>query len=186
MYGFKRRVYVSLGITASTTVALGITRGRSGDNPTRLFCNYAQTSPCLPLEGRVIRESPQFYKATQTKFGLHIQVPPRHGKPFTYHRSVGLRSNSLLPIMVRDVYRVICAVILANIIMYYIITAGSLAWVATTISVTMISRLMLNLHDAASGVFSLTFTAQCDQPEHELDAIQFRTRRWSEGYETHV
>ncbi|KAJ7501248.1 hypothetical protein B0H11DRAFT_2225064 [Mycena galericulata] len=92
-------------------------------------------------------------------------------------------------------YRVICAVNVANIVMLYsgnIITAGSLTWFASAISVTMISRLMLNLHDAANGSFSLTSTAQYERPEHEneleLGPIRFRTsgRRWSEGSETHV
>ncbi|KAJ6507046.1 hypothetical protein C8R45DRAFT_971378 [Mycena sanguinolenta] len=48
----------------------------------------------------------------------------------------------------------LCLVNLANIFMLYygdVVTAGSLAWVASAISVTMVSRLILNLHDATSG-----------------------------------
>ncbi|KAJ7259945.1 hypothetical protein B0H12DRAFT_406485 [Mycena haematopus] len=48
----------------------------------------------------------------------------------------------------------ICLVNLENIFMLYygdILTAGSLAWIASAISVTMVSRLILNLHDAASA-----------------------------------
>ncbi|KAJ7501217.1 hypothetical protein B0H11DRAFT_756494 [Mycena galericulata] len=175
MYGFNRRVFVSLGIAAATTLALGIW---SMIGPEVVVLKTA-------LPGcHVTTPRPEAIRAAVAWEALLICdiliLCLTLRRAVTYHRSVGLSSGSLLPIMVRDgalYFGVICAMNLANIIMYYsgdIITAGSLAWFATAISVTMISRLMLNLHDAANGDFPLTFTAQYDHPEHELDPIQFR------------
>ncbi|KAJ7501204.1 hypothetical protein B0H11DRAFT_2275486 [Mycena galericulata] len=191
MYGFNRRVFVSLGIAAVTTVALGIWSvigPEVGLETTLPGCHVTTPRP------EAIRESRHFYQATRTKFGAYRLVYDIFilcltlRRAVTYHRSVGLSSGSLLPLMFRDgalYFGLICTVNLANIVMLYsgdIITAGSLAWFASAISVTMISRLMLNLHDAAKGTFSLMSTAQYDRPEHEhgieltqLDPMQFRT-----------
>ncbi|KAJ7315053.1 hypothetical protein DFH08DRAFT_426062 [Mycena albidolilacea] len=63
---------------------------------------------------------------------------------------------SLLRTMFRDgavYFGMICLVNVANIVMLYLgdmIISGSLAWFACCISATMISRLMLNLHDASN------------------------------------
>ncbi|KAJ6615183.1 hypothetical protein B0H10DRAFT_2220535 [Mycena sp. CBHHK59/15] len=111
-------------------------------------------------------------------------------RAYTYHHTVGLESPSLLRTMFRDgavYFGMICLVNLANIVMLHamsvfpsslglrtpmdsqIITAGSLAWVACAISVTMISRLMLNLHDAANRQLETVTTLS-----GELETIQFR------------
>ncbi|KAJ7887190.1 hypothetical protein B0H13DRAFT_1888905 [Mycena leptocephala] len=104
MYGFNRKVLMSLAIAALTTVGLGA---------------WAVIGPETVLE--------------TSQPGCHVTTPKSQ-------RSVRMGR----PI------RMIALVNLANIIMLYIITAGSLAWVACSISVTMISRLMLNLHDTAN------------------------------------
>ncbi|KAJ7106589.1 hypothetical protein C8R44DRAFT_805557 [Mycena epipterygia] len=63
--------------------------------------------------------------------------------------------GSILDFMVRDgalYFAVLALVNFANILMYYLgnpWTASSLSWSTSTLSVTMISRLMLNLHKAA-------------------------------------
>ncbi|KAJ7473084.1 hypothetical protein B0H11DRAFT_2037255 [Mycena galericulata] len=175
MYGFNRRVFVSLGIAAATTLALGIW-SMIGPEVVVLKtalpgCHVTTPRPELRGLNSVHTGAAVAWEALLICDILILCLTLR--RAVTYHRSVGLSSGSLLPIML-TAYRVICAMNLANIIMYYIITAGSLAWFATAISVTMISRLMLNLHDAANGDFPLTFTAQYDHPEHELDPIQFR------------
>ncbi|KAJ7473119.1 hypothetical protein B0H11DRAFT_2037361 [Mycena galericulata] len=164
MYEFNRRLLISLGIAAVTTMSLGIVRPCLP--PVATWTNSAHTGTAAAWEAQLACDI------------LILCLTLRCA--VTYHRSVGLGSGSLLRIMVRDgksPFMVICAVNVANIVMLYIITAGSLTWFASAISVTMISRLMLNLHDAANGSFSLTFTAQCEHPEHvhELDTIRFGT-----------
>ncbi|KAF7354124.1 hypothetical protein MVEN_01099800 [Mycena venus] len=96
-------------------------------------------------------------------------------RAYTYHHTVGLESPSLLRTMFRDgavYFGMICVVNIVNIVMLYsgdIITAGSLAWVACCVSVTMISRLMLNLHDAANQQLDVGTSIN-----HEHETIQFR------------
>ncbi|KAJ7473113.1 hypothetical protein B0H11DRAFT_2282631 [Mycena galericulata] len=181
MYGFNRHVLVSLGICAITAVSLGIwavLRPEVTLVTTLPSCHVAMPRPEASRKSCAAAA----WEAQLVCDILILCLTLR--RAVTYHRSVGLGSGSLLPIMVRDgkgllaAYRIICAVNVANIVMLYsgdILTASSLAWFSSVISVTMISRLMLNLHDAASGSFSLTFTAQYDRQEHEreLDTIQF-------------
>ncbi|KAJ7473080.1 hypothetical protein B0H11DRAFT_2037235, partial [Mycena galericulata] len=182
MYGFNRRVFVSLGIAAVTTVALGIWSvigPEVGLETTLPGCHV--TTPRPELHGlNSVHTGVAVAWEAQLVYDIFILCLTLR-RAVTYHRSVGLSSGSLLPLMFRD-GKLICTVNLANIVMLYIITAGSLAWFASAISVTMISRLMLNLHDAAKGTFSLMSTAQYDRPEHEhgieltqLDPMQFRT-----------
>ncbi|KAJ7808806.1 hypothetical protein B0H14DRAFT_2868829 [Mycena olivaceomarginata] len=68
---------------------------------------------------------------------------------YTQTRDVELPSGSLWRVLVRD-GTVICLANLANILMYYINTATSLSGFTASLSVTMICRLMLNLHEAAA------------------------------------
>ncbi|KAJ7262027.1 hypothetical protein C8J57DRAFT_461504 [Mycena rebaudengoi] len=69
--------------------------------------------------------------------------------------------GSIIGFMFRDgamYFAVLAVVNLANILMFYIgdpWTASSLSWFTSTISVTLICRLMLNLHEAADvGIFT--------------------------------
>ncbi|KAJ7501238.1 hypothetical protein B0H11DRAFT_2189146 [Mycena galericulata] len=186
MYGFNRRVLVSLGIAVVTTVSLGIwaVLGPDVTLETTLPGCFVTTSRPKAIRFAVA------WEALLACDILILCLTLRHA--VTYHRTVGLISGSLFPIMVRDgasYFGVLCVVNVANIVMLYsgdIITADSLVWFASAISVTMISRLMLNLHDAANGSFSLTSTAQYNRPEHDLGPIRFRTSgsRRLEGDET--
>ncbi|KAJ7473116.1 hypothetical protein B0H11DRAFT_2282633 [Mycena galericulata] len=188
IYGFKWRVLVSLVIVAVVAVSLGIwavVRPEVTLETTPSSCFATMPRPTA------IRTA----TAWDAQLACDILILCLTlWRAVTYHRTVGLRSGSLLATMVRDgvlYFGVICAVNVANIVMLYsgdITTADSLTWFASAISVTMISRLMLNLHDAANGSFSLTSTAQYDRPAHELSSIRFRTpgSRRSEGHETHV
>ncbi|KAJ6564974.1 hypothetical protein DFH09DRAFT_1145416 [Mycena vulgaris] len=73
------------------------------------------------------------------------------------------RSNSIINLLIRDgaIYFVIMALMnLANILTYYIagpLLRGSLSTMASCMSVTLTSRLMLNLHSVdRTGIFSAT------------------------------
>ncbi|KAF8175931.1 hypothetical protein K438DRAFT_83497 [Mycena galopus ATCC 62051] len=164
MYGFSRRVFAALGVAAVITISLGV---------------WAVLGPEVTLAMNL----PGCHVATS-----HTQAawPPR-GRPsltlrraHTYHRSIGLRSQSLLGTMVRDgavYFGMICVVNMANIFMLYygdIVTAGSLAWVASSISVTMISRLILNIHKATSAdvVTSAMNTKEAAQSEAGVPLFQ--------------
>ncbi|KAJ7810484.1 hypothetical protein B0H13DRAFT_2344646 [Mycena leptocephala] len=153
MYGFNRKVFISLAIAALTTVGLGA---------------WAVIGPKVVLETSV----PGVAFAWEGQLVCDILILGLTlRRACIYHHTVGLGSSSLLRTMFRDgavYFGMIALANLANIIMLYvmsvsppslriahqwilqIITAGSLAWVACSISATMISRLMLNLHDAAN------------------------------------
>ncbi|KAJ7753454.1 hypothetical protein B0H16DRAFT_1544202, partial [Mycena metata] len=70
-------------------------------------------------------------------------------RSYTQRRNGVSFAGSLWRIMIRDV-PIICLVNMANILMFYIYTSNSLSWFTSAISVAMISRLMLNLHVAAT------------------------------------
>ncbi|KAJ7501239.1 hypothetical protein B0H11DRAFT_2225055 [Mycena galericulata] len=166
IYGFNRRVLVSLVIVAVTAVSLGIwavLRSEITLETTPPSCSATMSKP------RAIRKSRQCTAAAwEAQLACDILILCLTlWRAVTYHRSVGLGSGSLLATMG--------------------ITADSLTWFASAISMTMISRLMLNLHDAVNGSFSLTSTAQYGRPAHELSSIRFRTpgSRRPNGHETH-
>ncbi|KAJ7785578.1 hypothetical protein B0H14DRAFT_2957998 [Mycena olivaceomarginata] len=139
MYGFNRRVFISLSIAAITTVAFGA---------------WAIVGPKIFLETSVPgchTVTPHDQQAQLVCDILILGITLR--RAYTYHNHLGLRSPSLLRTMFRD---------------GDIITAGSLAWFACSISATMISRLMLNLHDASNRQIDF-------QPlSVELEPIRFR------------
>ncbi|KAJ6565912.1 hypothetical protein DFH09DRAFT_1314691 [Mycena vulgaris] len=179
MYGFNRRVFASLSIAALITVALGAWAvvGPNITLDTTLPGCHVTTPKAQALRKYICRVAAA-WEAHVLRLVCDILILGLTlRRAYTYHRTVGLGSGSLLPTMVRDgavYFGMICLVNLANIIMLYagdIITAGSLAWFASAISVTMISRLMLNLHDAASGgsraALSLRLT------EYEMEPMQF-------------
>ncbi|KAF7349841.1 hypothetical protein MVEN_01284600 [Mycena venus] len=66
-------------------------------------------------------------------------------------------SSSILGCLVRDGAIAILLANLSNILMYYFgdpVLAGSLSWFAVTLSATLVSRLMLNLHEVAdAGIY---------------------------------
>ncbi|KAJ7494817.1 hypothetical protein B0H11DRAFT_2003499 [Mycena galericulata] len=169
MYGFNRRVFISLAIAALTTVGLGVWAviGPKNILETSVPGCHVTTSKdqafrvALAWEGQLVCDI--------LILGLTLR------RAYIYHHTVGLESPSLLRTMFRDgavYFGMICLVNMANIVMLYsgdIITAGSLAWVACSISVTMISRMMLNLHDEANRPLQIG-TSLSDEQE----SIQFR------------
>ncbi|KAJ7693004.1 hypothetical protein B0H17DRAFT_1330575 [Mycena rosella] len=165
MYGFNRRVFAALGVAAVITISLGA---------------WAVVGPDIKVESAL----PGCHVPTSHTAAIHMAFAweaqlvcdililglTLH-RTYTYNLVVGPGSRSLLGTMVRDgaaYFAMIGLVNLANILMLYtgdIITAGSLAWFASTISVTMITRLMLNLHDAANGSNWTTPTLNLAAPE---------------------
>ncbi|KAJ7309418.1 hypothetical protein DFH08DRAFT_899315 [Mycena albidolilacea] len=68
-------------------------------------------------------------------------------------------------------FGMVALVNLANIIAIYtgdVITSGSMAWFACSISATMISRLMLNLHNANNREYGF------EPSSVEMEPIRFR------------
>ncbi|KAJ7921408.1 hypothetical protein B0H13DRAFT_2318526 [Mycena leptocephala] len=152
MYGFSGRVFASLAAAAVVTITLGAwsTVGFETTMDIDLPGCHVAT-----VNAQAIRMAAA-WEAQLVCDILILGLTLR--RAYTYHLTIGLGSGSVLSVMVRDgaVYfgLMICLVNVANITMLYvgdILTAGSLAWFASAVSVTMISRLMLNLHDAAQG-----------------------------------
>ncbi|KAJ6571446.1 hypothetical protein B0H19DRAFT_937511, partial [Mycena capillaripes] len=105
----------------------------------------------------------------------------------TRRASVTMRSEPLLSVLIRDgaVYFVVMALInLANILTFYMagpLLRGCLSTMASSLSVTMMSRLMLNLHAVESkGIFSATAHIKyfsslvSDESTVELDTLWTR------------
>ncbi|KAJ7744762.1 hypothetical protein DFH07DRAFT_963607 [Mycena maculata] len=202
IYGFNRRVFVPLSIAAVITVTLGAWAVVGPDSTLETSLPGCH----IPIsKTQAIRESSPWSlaKVTYSPTGVAaaweaqlicdvIILGLTLRRALTYHRTVGLGSGSLLPIMVRDgavYFGMMCTVNLANIVMLHSgdpLTAGTLAWFASAISVTMVSRLMLNLHDAANGSFADGFIRP--NTEHELGVLPFRQPGLtgpSGGYEIH-
>ncbi|KAJ6620240.1 hypothetical protein B0H10DRAFT_2188700 [Mycena sp. CBHHK59/15] len=93
---------------------------------------------------------------------------------YVQRRISGRFSGSLFERMVRDgamYFGMIVLANLANLLTFYfgdILLAGFLSWFTTTLSVTLISRLMLNLHEAASIGIDTT-----EPNTIELESIRF-------------
>jgi len=168
MYGFNRRVFISLAIAALTTVSFGV---------------WAATGPKTVLETSVLgchtitpkNQSIRVALAWEAQFVCDIIILSLTlRRAYTYNHSVGLKAPSLLRTMFRDgavYFGMIGLVNLANIMTIYsgdIIMAGSMAWFACSISMTMISRLMLNLHESANRPFESSVLCG------EMEPIQFR------------
>jgi len=151
MYGFNRKVFASLAVAATITISLGAwaVMGPEVTLTVNLPGCAVATSHTQAIRMAAAWEAQLFCDILI--LGLTLR------RAYTYHLAVGLGSRSLLGRMVRDgavYFGMLCLVNLANIFMLYygdVVTAGSLAWVASAISVTMVSRLILNLHDATSG-----------------------------------
>ncbi|KAJ7751929.1 hypothetical protein DFH07DRAFT_774619 [Mycena maculata] len=89
-------------------------------------------------------------------------------------------SGSILSILARDgalYFAVLALVNLANILMYYSWIAGSLSAFTSTMSVTMVARLMLNLHKATdlgiltdAKVFTTVDIRPCRNTRRDLEA----------------
>ncbi|KAJ7626098.1 hypothetical protein FB45DRAFT_1060618 [Roridomyces roridus] len=152
MYGFKRRVFAALGVAAVVTVALGAysVMGSETTLTTNVPGCHVPTSHKTALRIAAAWEAQLICDILILGLTLH--------RAYAFYRAAGdgVGMGALLGTMVRDgaaYFGMIGLINLANIVMLYkgdVITAGSLAWFASAISVTMICRLMLNLHDVAS------------------------------------
>ncbi|KAL1672534.1 hypothetical protein EV122DRAFT_294803 [Schizophyllum commune] len=84
------------------------------------------------------------------------------------------RAPPLISILLRDGTSVLLVSNLANILTYYPYLKGTLATAVSSLSITLLSRMMLNLHgEAAVGIFS---TAD--------ETTRFTTVAWTEGVAT--
>ncbi|KAJ7613002.1 hypothetical protein FB45DRAFT_1112660 [Roridomyces roridus] len=146
MYGFNRRVFAALGVVAVITIGLGVfsVTGPNTSISTTLSGCHMPTS-----HGMAIRMAAAW--EAQLVCDILIVCLTMH-RACSYQAHGGIRMHSILGIMVRDgalYFGMIGLVVAVNIMGLYLISAGSLAWFASTISVTMVCRLMLNLHGAA-------------------------------------
>ncbi|KAJ7488060.1 hypothetical protein FB451DRAFT_1226335 [Mycena latifolia] len=186
LYGRRSRIWMYMVAAAACLLAISLwaISGQGG-------------TPVPEVEGCHIANSPSI--------GIHLAVPWE--ALFTYdlmivvalltksfhtrHETVTLRKDlPLLSLLIRDdaVYFVAMALAnLANILTFYMagpLLRGCLSTLASCLSVTMMSRLMLNLHAVESkGIFSTTahikysggtFTSDESRPEVELDTLWTR------------
>ncbi|KAJ7910082.1 hypothetical protein B0H13DRAFT_2329754 [Mycena leptocephala] len=195
MYGFNRRVFISLAIAALTTVGLGAWAviGPKNILETSVPGCHVTTSKDHPFNGL-----PRHHALTsltgvalawegQLVCDILILGLTLH-RAYTYHHTVGLDSPSLLRTMFRDgavYFGMICLVNMANIVMLYSGDVSSLPslsvahlWIFRLLLLevwpglpapTMISRMMLNLHDEANRPLQIG-TSLSD----ERESIKFR------------
>ncbi|KAJ7437236.1 hypothetical protein B0H11DRAFT_2108245 [Mycena galericulata] len=136
MYSFDKRVVFTLATAAIVVVAVAGHKFLSQDNP--LLGKHSKLAGDLLVLG----------------FTLY------HG--YTRSRSEIFRYGTLWRVLVRAIYfGIICLANLANILVFHIARGSSLSLSAFTsaLSVAMICRLMLNLHEAGArqmGVFEST------------------------------
>ncbi|KAJ7643554.1 hypothetical protein FB45DRAFT_277737 [Roridomyces roridus] len=155
MYKFSRRVFVALAFAAVLTISLAVWAITGPDDSPAIIpilpgCHVA-TGHQTAIRMAAAWEAQLFCDILI--LGLTLR------RAYMHHSDVACLGSrmSLFQTMVRDgvlYFGMICVVYLANIIMLYtgdVIMAGSLAWFASSVSVTMVSRLMLNLHRAATG-----------------------------------
>ncbi|KAF7373921.1 hypothetical protein MSAN_00604500 [Mycena sanguinolenta] len=178
MYGFDRRVLVSMLIISAISVGLGLWTFIKFGHPGML------TAPALNLNGcdtalpratahREARSWEVQLLADTVILGLTAY------RAYTDHEIMKLVEGSLIKRMMKDgamYFGIIVLANLANVLMLYfgdILTAGMLAWWTTSLSVTLIARLGLNLQRA--GAPPPTRTEDLDSTE--LDAIHFEDPR---------
>ncbi|KAJ6455431.1 hypothetical protein C8R45DRAFT_1036335 [Mycena sanguinolenta] len=103
-------------------------------------------------------------------------------------RSSMVYSGSLIRRMAADgsmYFGLIILSILANVLSFYLeddLLAGLLSWFTTSLSLALLSRLMLNLHDAGSGSLVGAGPDSMDAEESIHFAVARRTVRFDEGW----
>ncbi|KAJ7474040.1 hypothetical protein FB451DRAFT_1247702, partial [Mycena latifolia] len=161
MYNFSKTVLFILIITGliASTLAVWSVTGQTWILAIEVTgCDYA-VSKQRRFPGRFFCDVAIFGFTIMRSFRQPFKIP-----------------GSILSRMARDAksttpYSVLALVNLGNILMYYPWIAASLSWFTSTISVTMVSRLMLNLHEAADvGILTdqSTFTALSFGPQHNI------------------
>ncbi|KAJ7124181.1 hypothetical protein C8R44DRAFT_852185 [Mycena epipterygia] len=165
MYNFNKLVLFCLIGTGFMTVVLASwsIMGRTGTPvPDVAGCEYPMSKSdaiqmAVPWESQLLCDVVVFGFTLIRSYRQPFKIP-----------------GSILDFMVRDgalYFAVLALVNLANILMYYLgspWTASSLSWFTSTLSVTMISRLMLNLHKAADvGILT---------DDNTLTSVRFQSR----------
>ncbi|KAJ7661127.1 hypothetical protein B0H17DRAFT_329215 [Mycena rosella] len=191
---YSRRVY--LGMLGFAAVLLGLSCwaliGRRGGvpEPNAIGCHIANSRKigvytAVPWEALLIYDLVIFVAL------FHKSLQKR--RVFRALR----RSNVMLSVLMRDgaIYFVIMTLVnLGNIITFYIappLLRGGLSTMASCMSVTMTSRLMLNLHTVdRAGVFSATSrinsSLEFGSGDVELDTLRTRDLEWSAPGPAHV
>ncbi|KAJ7932202.1 hypothetical protein B0H13DRAFT_2651116 [Mycena leptocephala] len=196
MYGFDRRVLVPMLIISAISVALGLWTFIEFGEPGML------TAPALNLTGcdtalpratalRAYTTRPVSYTNRALNFAgearsWEVQLLAdtlifglTAYRAYADHKIMKLVEGSLIKRMMKDgamYFGIIVLANLANVLTLYfgdILTAGSLAWWTTSLSVTLIARLGLNLQRA--GAPPPTRTEDLDSTE--LDVIRFKDPR---------
>ncbi|KAJ7734117.1 hypothetical protein B0H16DRAFT_1578328 [Mycena metata] len=154
IYGFNRRVFGLLGIAAIVTITISVwSEVPMESNPN---VDIIELSSCyvVTVKAQAIRMATAWEALL---VGDIIVMGLTLWRAYTFNRTLGLATGSLLGVLVRDgvaYFGMICSVNIANIILFYtgdILMAASFAKFACAISVTMASRLILNLQEAANG-----------------------------------
>ncbi|KAJ7687954.1 hypothetical protein B0H17DRAFT_1203312 [Mycena rosella] len=188
LYSFDRRAVFTLVTTALIVFVVAawlvVPRG-----PTPNFATMVPGCHSKASRSQDIRQA----GAWEAQLGadvLLLAFTLYHG--YTRNRSEIFRYGTLWRVIVRDgamYFGIICLSNLANILMYYfgdIITGSSLSAFSVSLSVTMICRLMLNLHDAAAinpetsvfvatPIFAATHTMELETLETAEPSDQHRT-----------
>ncbi|KAJ7644681.1 hypothetical protein FB45DRAFT_898452 [Roridomyces roridus] len=181
MYGFKFWVLLCLLGAGSLTVGLAIWAVIDYGHPQVLSapglvgCHIAVSrANSLRLAGAW--EAQLFCDTLLVALTLRRAYLARH--------TLGLYRGSLIERMVADggmyfVFLVLANV--ANLLTFYlgdILLSGFLSWFTTSLSVTLLSRLMLNLHESADAV---AYVADQHRPM-DLELMRFRTVPTMEGF----
>ncbi|KAJ7114371.1 hypothetical protein C8R44DRAFT_984389 [Mycena epipterygia] len=173
IYGFNRRVFGLLGIAGIVTITLSVWSAVPMESN---FAVSIELPSCyvITVKAQAIRMATAWEALL---VGDIIVMGLTLWRAYTLNRTIGLGTGSLLGVLVRDgvaYFGMICLVNIANIILFYTgdvrvfslsfervglmgclypqtLMAASLAKFACAISVTMASRLILNLQDAANG-----------------------------------
>ncbi|KAJ6609582.1 hypothetical protein B0H10DRAFT_2438461 [Mycena sp. CBHHK59/15] len=152
LYGFNKRVIFSLAVAAIITMALGIWS---------LLPAAPAPLPSIqsPLAGCHTTKSKAQSIRTATAWDAQLLCDALV-LGLTLHQGYKQMSSfggSLWRVVIRDgamYFGVICLATLANILMYYFAetnVSGSLASFIVALSVAMVCRMMLNLHQATTG-----------------------------------
>ncbi|KAJ7784020.1 hypothetical protein B0H14DRAFT_315420 [Mycena olivaceomarginata] len=154
IYGFNRRVFGLLGIAGIVVVTLSIWSAIPMESNFDVGIIDLPSCYVITVKAQAIRMATAWEALL---VGDIIVMGLTLWRAYTFNRTVGLATGSLLGVLVRDglaYFGMICLVNIANIILFYTgdtLMAASLAKFACAISVTMASRLILNLQDAANG-----------------------------------
>ncbi|KAJ7602908.1 hypothetical protein DFH06DRAFT_1257938 [Mycena polygramma] len=184
MYGFKLWVAVPMGLAANLAAALGIWTIVKYGNPRMLSapgmngCHTAiPRSTCVRLLIRLAGAWEAQLLLDTLVFGLTLY------RAHADRAVITMVPGSLIERMMRDGDIIVLAN-LANVVTLYIMIAGILSWWTTSLSVTLISRLILNVHRAGVGNALTQTSAEFDTTEmegiHFVDDVP-RARPQDEG-----